>query len=178
MWMTIFVIMNRFQEVWSVVVSVFLYLKKDKKNVIILIDALTITTWRHNYNKDKETSKIQAVITHRGIYKYRVNHLAQCIKTTSAEFNRILSQILKILQKTEAYFYDIIIHWATREECHSNLRACLVRLQESDLYVNADKWLFFVTNIQYLGHVIELNKIQVTRTHLSSKRNVIQSNIE
>ncbi|KAG5333132.1 GVQW3 protein, partial [Acromyrmex heyeri] len=39
-------------------------------------------------------------------------------------------------EKTEAYFDDIIVHGATREECMQNLCACLQRFQELNLHKN------------------------------------------
>lgn len=106
---------------------------------------------------DNESSIIQTISTHRGTY--RMNRLSFGIKTAPSEFNRILSQILRGLSKTEQYFDDIIIHGSTIQECAENLRSCLQRLQEHDLHVNRNKCSFFNEKIEYLGHIIELNKI-------------------
>ncbi|XP_063907429.1 uncharacterized protein K02A2.6-like [Zophobas morio] len=106
---------------------------------------------------DEESSKIQTISTHRGTY--RMHRLSFGIKTAPSEFNRILSQILKGLPKTESYFDDIIIHGTTVEECTQNLDACLQRLSRYDLHVNKNKCIFFETKIEYLGHIIEFNKV-------------------
>ncbi|KAL1447864.1 hypothetical protein WDU94_005577 [Cyamophila willieti] len=106
---------------------------------------------------DTESAQIQTISTHRGTYL--MNRLSFGIKTAPSEFNRILSQILNGLEKVEAYFDDIVIHGKTIEECTANLLACLQRLSDNDLHVNKSKCAFFVEKIDYLGYVIEQNKI-------------------
>ena len=58
----------------------------------------------------------------------RMNRLSFGIKTAPAEFNRIIDQILWQVPNTEFYFYDIIIHGRSIEECKSNLKCCLRQL--------------------------------------------------
>lgn len=111
---------------------------------------------------DEESSKIQTISTHRGTY--RMNRLSFGIKTAPSEFNRILSQILNGVPKTEAYFDDIIVHGCTLEECTSNLQHCLQRLSDYNLHVNKQKCSFFSESIEYLGHIIEFNKIRKSPT--------------
>lgn len=106
---------------------------------------------------DTESAQIQTISTHRGTYL--MNRLSFGIKTAPSEFNRILTQILQGLQKVEAYFDDIVIHGKTIEECTTNLFACLQKLSDYDLHVNKTKCTFFVEKIDYLGYVIEQNKI-------------------
>lgn len=84
---------------------------------------------------DENSSKIQTISTHRGTYC--VHHLSFGIKT--AEFNRIVSQVVMGMQKTEAYFDDIIVHGTTFDECMQNLQACLQRLYDYDLHINKNK---------------------------------------
>lgn len=106
---------------------------------------------------NKQSSEIQTISTHRGTY--RMNRLSFGIKTAPSEFNRILDQILHGLNKTISYFDDIVIHGVTKEECRNNLINCLKRLREFDLHLNKKKCSFFKQRIEYLGYVIEYNKI-------------------
>ncbi|XP_008484885.1 uncharacterized protein K02A2.6-like, partial [Diaphorina citri] len=106
---------------------------------------------------DEESSMIQTISTHRGTF--RMNRLSFGIKTAPSDFNRILCQILKGLQGVEAYFDDIIIHGSTREQCLQNLVACLQKLTRYNLHVNKNKCSFLSEKIEYLGHVVEFNKI-------------------
>ncbi|KAJ8871357.1 hypothetical protein PR048_027674 [Dryococelus australis] len=60
----------------------------------------------------------------------------------------------------EVYAYALNIKWgSTEEECQHNLIACLDQLQKFDLHLNQQKCSFFQEQIEYLGHVIEFNKI-------------------
>ncbi|KAI5715463.1 hypothetical protein M8J77_016422 [Diaphorina citri] len=106
---------------------------------------------------DDESAKIQAIQTHRGTYL--MHRLSFGIKVAPSEFNRILSQILRGLNKVDAYFDDIVVHGKTIEECTANLFACLQRLSDYDLHVNKSKCSFFLEKIDYLGYLIEHNKI-------------------
>ena len=64
---------------------------------------------------DENLSEIQTISTHKGTFK--MNRLSFEIKTTPAEFNRIIDQVLREVHKTEAYFDDIIVHGQTLAEC-------------------------------------------------------------
>ncbi|KAL1446815.1 hypothetical protein WDU94_012377, partial [Cyamophila willieti] len=119
---------------------------------------------------DTESSKIQTLSTHRGTYL--MNRLSFGVKTAPSEFNRILCLVLKGLVKVEAYFDDIIIHGQTIEECTKNLCACLERLTEYDLHVNKSKCFFFLEKIEYLGHIIEFNKISKSPEKVSAVQNM------
>nr|XP_042909763.1 uncharacterized protein K02A2.6-like [Parasteatoda tepidariorum] len=120
---------------------------------------------------------IQTISTHRGTY--RMHRPSFGIKTAPSEFNRILSQILKGLPKTESYFDDIIIHYETLQECTENLEACLQGLSDYDLHINKQKCSFFQEKIEYLGHVIEYNKISKSPTKIQAVQEMPRpSNIE
>ncbi len=106
---------------------------------------------------DEESSIIQTLSTHRGTY--RMNRLSFGIKTAPSEFNRVIDQILQGLPKTMSYFDDIIVHGTTKAECQKNLDQCLQRLKKYDLHLNRNKCSFFQEQIEYLGHVVEFNKI-------------------
>ncbi|UYV76293.1 hypothetical protein LAZ67_13003282, partial [Cordylochernes scorpioides] len=106
---------------------------------------------------DEESSIIQTISTHRGTY--RMNRLSFGIKTAPAEFNRVIDQILQGLNNTISYFDNILVHGKSKQECKENLFACLERLRACDLHLNKNKCIYFQTKIEYLGHVIENNKI-------------------
>ncbi|KAK9752035.1 Reverse transcriptase (RNA-dependent DNA polymerase) [Popillia japonica] len=86
---------------------------------------------------DDQSSEIQTISTHRGTYK--MNRLSFGIKTAPSEFNRIIDQVLRDVQKTEKYFDDIVVHGSTKEECEENLVKCLDQLRKFDLHLNRRK---------------------------------------
>ncbi|UYV73840.1 hypothetical protein LAZ67_11001074, partial [Cordylochernes scorpioides] len=106
---------------------------------------------------DEESSSIQTILRYIGTY--RMNRLSFGIKTAPAEFNRVINQILQGLNKTISYFDDILVHGKSKQECKENIFACLERLRACDLHLNKNKCIYFQTKIEYLGHVIENNKI-------------------
>lgn len=115
---------------------------------------------------DEQSTIVQTISTHRGMY--RMNRLSFGIKTAPAEFNRIIDQILREIPKTEAYFDDIIVHGESMEECISNLKSCLAQLQKFDLHLNRAKCSFFKESIEFLGHVVEFNKIKKSQSKVSA----------
>jgi transposase InsO family protein len=106
---------------------------------------------------DNESAKIQTIITHKGSYSF--NRLSFGIKTAPNDFHLVMDKVLAGLKGVTTYFDNIIVHATTREECYSNLTACLDRLLEFDLHLNIEKCEFFKTKVQYLGYVIEQGKI-------------------
>lgn len=111
----------------------------------------------HQLKVDAESSMIQVISTHRGTF--RMHRLSFEIKTASSEFNRVLSQILKELPKTKAYFDDIIVHGSTMDECIQNFQLCHQRLLQYDFHLNQNKCSFFKDKIEYLGRIVKYNKI-------------------
>ncbi|XP_065224370.1 uncharacterized protein K02A2.6-like [Planococcus citri] len=107
---------------------------------------------------DDESSEIQTITTPFGTFK--VNRLSFGIKTAPAEFNRFLHRILKKLRNVIWYFDDIVVYGATLEECRAALIEVLKELQKFNLHLNASKCVFFAESIEYLGHIVEFNKIK------------------
>ncbi|XP_065224383.1 uncharacterized protein K02A2.6-like [Planococcus citri] len=104
---------------------------------------------------DEETAKLQTIVTHRGTF--RVKRLYYGSKVAPKLFQRFIDQVIRDLPGTVAYFDDLLVQGSTIEECEARLRALLQRLQEYNLHVNEKKCKFFVTEVSYLGHVINKN---------------------
>ncbi|GBN34966.1 hypothetical protein AVEN_9926-1 [Araneus ventricosus] len=100
---------------------------------------------------------MQAISTRR--VSYKMNRFSLGIKTDPPEFNRLINQILNGLSNTIADFDGIVVHGKDKDQCSKKLFACLERLREHDLHLNDKKCTFFRTRIEYLGHVVENNKI-------------------
>ena len=96
--------------------------------------------------------------THKGIFK--VKRLNFGNKVAPAEFNWVMDRIIAGLDGVEIYFDDIIVLGESREQCLQNLQKCLHYLCKNDLHLNWNKCVFFATQIEYLGHVIQYNQIK------------------
>lgn len=101
-----------------------------------------------------------------------MNQLSFGIKTAPAEFNRIIDQILREVPNTESYFDDIIVHGTTKEECKANLITRFNQLRKFDLHLNQRKCSFFQKRIEFLGHIIEYNKISKSPQKIAAITNM------
>ena len=102
----------------------------------------------------KETGKILAVSTHKGIYT-DINRLSFGVKPAGAIFEGILEKVLLGTKGVVSFSDDIIITGKNDEEHIQNLSEVLSRLQEEGFKVDLRKAEFFKTLVQYLGHIID-----------------------
>ena len=64
------------------------------------------------------------------------------------------------------YIDDILIYSATRAEHVSLVRRVLGRLLEHDLYVKAEKCLFFQQSVSFLGYRISTSGVEMESDRL------------
>lgn len=95
--------------------------------------------------------------THKGLYL--CTRMFDGLKVAPAAFQSVMDQILVALEKVRCFIDDIIIGGKTIDECKSRLFEVLERLNKHNVRINIDKCKFFETKVQYLGHVLENNKI-------------------
>ena len=69
------------------------------------------------------------------------------------------------------YIDDILIHSAARSEHVSLVRRVLGRLLEHDLYVKAEKCLFFKYSVSFLGYHISTSGVEMESARISAMRN-------
>ena len=69
------------------------------------------------------------------------------------------------------YIDDILIYSATRAEHVSLVRRVLGQLLEHDLYVKADKCLFFQQAFSFLGYHISTSGVEMESDRISAVRN-------
>ena len=69
------------------------------------------------------------------------------------------------------YLDDILIYSATRAEHVSLVRRVLGRLLEHDLYVKAEKCLFFQQSVSFLGYRISTSGVEMESDRIAAVRN-------
>ena len=69
------------------------------------------------------------------------------------------------------YIDDILIYSATRAEHVSLVRKVLGRLLEHDLYVKAEKCLFFHQVFSFLGYRISTSRVEMESDRIAAVRN-------
>ena len=82
------------------------------------------------------------------------------IKSAQEVFQKRMSQLLGDLPGVETDIDDILV-WGTNQEEHdSTLTAVLKRCEEIDLTLNKDKCLFGVSEVSYIGHILNATGVQ------------------
>ena len=92
---------------------------------------------------EENSSKLLCINTHTGLYKF--NRLASGVKVVPAIFQQVMDAMLGNLDFTTAYLDDILITSKSVTE-H--------RKQEHGFKVKEAKCNFFLSEIKYLGHII------------------------
>ena len=65
-----------------------------------------------------------------------------------------MRQILQGLDGVECNIDDVLVHGATQEELDRRLEAVLQRLSNANVTLNADKCVFNVSSVQFLGQIV------------------------
>ncbi|XP_039438442.1 uncharacterized protein K02A2.6-like isoform X2 [Culex pipiens pallens] len=100
----------------------------------------------------QRSRKFVVINTPKGLYTY--NRLPQGASPSASEFQQIMDQILRGLERVCCYLDDVLIAGRTYEECLDKLEQVLQRLSDANISVNFKKCKFFVTSLPYLGHII------------------------
>jgi hypothetical protein len=115
--------------------------------------------------------------TPQGFFQWKV--LPMGIKTASPIFAQAVDQMLSKKIESEsfrkmmgqdadtgkfvfAYVDDIIIYSKTEEEHAKHIADILRRIKEFGFRINSEKSSFFQKRVEYLGHIIEHDKIMMT----------------
>jgi hypothetical protein len=88
-------------------------------------------------------------------------------------FQSCIDKIFRDLhrQGVVVYIDNILIYSATRAEHVSLVRRVLGRLLEHNLYVKAEKCLFFQQAVSFLGYLISTSEVEMESNHISAMRN-------
>jgi hypothetical protein len=99
--------------------------------------------------------------TRYGLFKYKVMPFGLC--NGPASFQGFIDHVLDgLIDNTlVAFFDDILIYGATREEVVKNTRECLQRFRDAGLFVKLSKCEFHATQVSFLGFLIGNGKIEM-----------------
>uniref|UniRef100_A0A4W5NFV0 ribonuclease H n=1 Tax=Hucho hucho TaxID=62062 RepID=A0A4W5NFV0_9TELE len=112
-----------------------------------------------------------AFSTTSGHYEYLV--MPYGLMNGPSVFQAFVDKIFRDLHGLGVVVYidDILIYSATRAEHVSLVRKVLGRLLEHDLYVKAEKCLFFQQSISFLGYRISKSGVEMENDRISAVRN-------
>ena len=106
---------------------------------------------------DDESKPYTVINTHRGLFRY--NRLCFGVSSAPGIFQRAMEQLLRGLPGVLCYLDDILICGSSAEEHSSRLRKVLSILQDKGLKLHPDKCVFGVSEVCYLGYVINASGI-------------------
>ncbi|GJW30751.1 putative reverse transcriptase domain-containing protein [Tanacetum coccineum] len=117
--------------------------------------------------RDEDIPKT-AFRTHYGHYEFQVMPFG--LTNAPAVFMDLMNQVCKpYLDKFLIIFIDDILIYSKSEEEHAeNLKLILELLKKEELYAKFSKCEFWLSKVQFLGHVIDSEGIHVNPTKIES----------
>lgn len=101
---------------------------------------------------EQDSRKYVTISTHMGLFQY--TRLSFGMSSAPATFQREMENLFRGLPHVAVYFHDILVTGKTDSNHLRNLRSGLARLRDVGLRLRFDKCLFFLPQVEYLGHVI------------------------
>ena len=110
---------------------------------------------------DPETKHKTAFVTHHGIFQF--NRLPFGLRNAPTTFQMLMTQVLQGLnwKFVLVYVYDILVFSQNFNQHLDNLQQVFDRLKSANLKLKPSKCEFAAKKVNYLGHVISKNGIQV-----------------
>ena len=81
------------------------------------------------------------------------------LRNAAQSFQRFMDHVLCGLQHSYAYIDDVLVASASLEEHQEHLRSVLERFKEHGIVVNPDKCEFGVSQLTFLGHLVDIQGI-------------------
>ena len=108
---------------------------------------------------DEDSQLLTTFITPYGRYKFK--RLPFGINAGPEFFQKRMAQILEGLDGVQVNIDDMLVYAQTREEHDTRLMDVMKRLSEAEVTLNYDKCVFGVTEIKFLGHIINESGIRI-----------------
>ena len=118
--------------------------------------------WEYNNVQIKEEDKWKAMFTmHLGVYKPTVMFFG--LTNSPATFQMMINDILRDLIDTGdiAAFMDDVLVGTENEKKYNKIEEVLKRMEESNLNVKPEKYVWKVKEIDFLGLVMEAEEIKM-----------------
>ena len=109
---------------------------------------------------DEGSQQFVVIKMYKGLFKYTC--LSFGIVTAPAIFQQTMDTVLQGLSGVACYLDDIIVKGKNKPEHKFNLEQALNRIQENEIQVRKDKCSFLQDSVEYLGHILDKNGIQMS----------------
>jgi hypothetical protein len=129
----------------------------DRLHGAKIYSKLDLTSGYHQIAVHPKDRLKTAFRTRYGHYEFNVMPFG--LTNAPATFQTLMNDIFRDLLDVcvVVYLDDILVYSKTRADHEKHLRMVLERLQKHQLYAKLSKCSFFVTEIEYLGHIISPN---------------------
>ncbi|XP_065073800.1 uncharacterized protein K02A2.6-like, partial [Ochlerotatus camptorhynchus] len=118
----------------------------------------------HQMEISKESRPITTFITKTGLYRYE--RLMFGVSCAPEIFQKTMEAILAGLEGIIIYLDDIVVFGETRAEHDKRLQALLKRLEQYGVLLNEQKCVYGVTEIEFLGHVLNSEGVKPTENRV------------
>lgn len=88
---------------------------------------------------------------------FQYTRLSFGVSSAPATFQRDMKNLLQGMWHLVVYLDAILITGTNDRDHLSNLRAVLITLQKTGLNLKREKCVFFVSSVEYLGHIISMD---------------------
>jgi hypothetical protein len=130
---------------------------------------MDLTSGYHQAPLYPDSRKLSAFVTAFGIFEW--NRVPMGLKAAGSYFQRtMVTQVLAglIFNICECYLDDVITYGESEGEFVTNLEAVFARLRQFNVTLNPAKCKFGMSEIEYVGHVINVEGRTFTRDKLDS----------
>ena len=102
--------------------------------------------------------------THEGHFDFLVMLFG--LTNAPSKFQALMNEIFReyLRHFVLIFFYDVLVYNQNREEHQRNLKKVLRVLKGQELYMNLTKFCFGQEMLEYLGHVISANGVEVDQS--------------
>lgn len=132
---------------------------------------IDLTSGFYNVEIEEEDKEKTAIITHEGLYEYNRMQFGLC--NAPAVFQRMMHIAMEELlyRETLVYIDDLVIFSDTFEEHLTGLEKVLQKLRKAKLKINRDKSNFGYRKIEFLGHYVGEEGIEVNNEKIEVVKN-------
>ena len=109
---------------------------------------------------DDDSKKFVVINTQKGLFRY--NRLPFGVASAPAIFQRTIEGILRGIPHVCVYIDDILVTGKSEEEHLQTVDEVLSRLEAAGLRLKRDKCTFMLPSVEYLGHTISAEGLQLT----------------
>ena len=115
---------------------------------------------------EEESQTLLTITTHKGLFKCK--RLPPGVKSAQGAFQKVIDSMIGDLEGVESFLDDVLVHGKTPEEHDRNLDLILQRIQEYGFRLKLDKCRIYMTEVKYIGHIVDQNGIRTDPEKVSA----------